>query len=156
MEKQKRPPRGKYEIHGLSNSRAYTAWKNMRARCKGYQKKSQKNYLGRGITFCESWNSFEAFLEDMGHPPDGMTLDRINNDGNYDPGNCRWATRTEQQNNQRPIFASNKSGIKGVCWSTKDKKWLAFYRGKIGGSFNTIEAAAEHRRKMENDYKSSL
>jgi hypothetical protein len=73
----------------------------MLQRCEYLRHKSFARYGGRGITVCESWHAFENFLADMGQRPAGTTLDRINPDGNYEPGNCRWATPLEQRHNRR-------------------------------------------------------
>jgi len=91
--------------HGGRQNRTptYRSWYAMIARCTNQNFKQFKDYGGRGITVCERWRqSFEAFLADMGDRPQGQTLDRVNGDGNYEPTNCRWATRSEQDKNRRP------------------------------------------------------
>lgn len=89
--------------HGRWGTSEYTIWKGIKQRCGNPKCTAWKYYGARGITMCERWNnSFEAFLADMGPRPSAdLSIDRINNDGNYEPGNCRWATSSEQNMNKR-------------------------------------------------------
>lgn len=99
--------------HGMRNSPEFTAWDHMIARCTNTLNPHYHNYGGRGISVCETWRtSFVAFLTDMGHrPTPGHSLDRIDNDGNYNKDNCRWATYRQQQNNKRTNHILTCDGV---------------------------------------------
>ena len=91
----------------------YVAWKSMRQRCLDPASNSYPNYGGRGVRVCERWlDSFEAFLEDVGRRPGkGYSIDRLDSDGHYEPGNVRWATRTEQARNRRSNHRITAAGV---------------------------------------------
>lgn len=95
------------EKHGHAatggHTRTYKIWQGMLNRCRNRNQKSWAAYGGRGISVCKEWEEFSVFLSDMGEAPPGLTLDRENNDGNYEKGNCRWATRTEQRRNSSRV-----------------------------------------------------
>lgn len=125
--------------HGHASRSGRTAewlsWHAMRRRCDDARSPAFRDYGGRGITVCERWRSFEAFLADMGRRPSAAhSIDRINNDGNYEPGNCRWATQTEQSRNQRSNRMSTHNGqtkctaewaeASGIAYSTLKSRLL--------------------------------
>ncbi|TXN33923.1 hypothetical protein [Methylobacterium sp. WL19] len=89
--------------HSLSGKKTaeYDAWTNMHQRCSNPNHFKYKDYGARGIVVCERWNSFETFIHDMGMRPEGLSLERINNDAGYSPENCKWATYAEQMKNRR-------------------------------------------------------
>lgn len=99
------------QTHGMSNTATYNSWRGMLERCNSPSHSSYHNYGGRGIAVCPEWKSFESFLEDMGEcPSNSHSIDRIDNDGNYEPGNCQWVTQTEQGNNTRANHVITFSG----------------------------------------------
>lgn len=99
--------------HGMSRTRTYRIWQGMKRRCSAFSgKKELANYFNRGIRVCDRWHDFNNFLEDMGQAPDGLSIDRINVNGNYEPANCRWATATEQANNTTVNVIVSYSGEK--------------------------------------------
>lgn len=141
--------------HGLSRSRTYKSFIAMKTRCNNPNTPYYENYGGRGIKICKRWDKFENFLADMGERPEGESLDRINNNGNYTPSNCRWADKSTQQINQR-IRRDNKSGYKGVMRDKKTNCWIATIkrRGvfKHLGFYHDIQAAIDARKAAEVNF----
>lgn len=107
----------------------YFAWKGMLSRCNNTKNADYLNYGGRGIKVCERWLNFANFLEDMGPKPKGLTLDRIDSNRDYDPANCRWATRLEQSRNRRHVSIYI---VDGVSYFAADlEKKLGLHKGAI-------------------------
>ena len=115
--------------HGQTHHRLYSTWKTMKRRCFDDKFKNYSDYGKRGITVCERWLKIENFIEDM-YPTykEGLEIDRINNDGNYEPSNCRFVAKYIQARNTRVLIKTNKSGFRGVSYYKETKKWKAQIR----------------------------
>ena len=114
------------EKHGLSNNKFYRIWSDMLRRCNNYKTAGYENYGGRGITVYKDWldvRNFIAWAEST--YIEGYTLDRIDNNGSYEPSNCRWADKTTQNINQR-MKKNNTSGYVGVAWNKTHQLWVSY------------------------------
>lgn len=135
-------------VHGLSKTPQYKIWKDMKARCYNENNKSFMDYGGRGITICDEWiNDYEAFYNwaISNSWESGLTIDRIDVDGNYEPSNCRWTDNFTQAKNRRPQY--NKNGLTGVALvDGKYTSTITYNKEKIYlGYFDTKEQAYNAR-----------
>ena len=134
----------------LYKGKEYNSWNSMKNRCNNPNTPEYKNYGGRGITYDVRWEDFNEFYKDMGERPENTTLDRIDVDKNYCKENCRWATKEEQQRNQR----IHKREDVGITYDNSHKtcKWVAgiSYKNKrYANRFKTFEEAKEWRKRKE-------
>lgn len=142
--------------HGFASIKTrtpeYAAWHSMKVRCFDPKMPAYKNYGGRGITVCERWaRSFPLFLADIGlRPSPQHSLDRYpNNDGDYEPGNVRWATRKQQEANKRKFFAKKANGassrFRGVIRDRRHGHWFAYFKNRYLGTFlEEVDAATAY------------
>lgn len=107
----RKPQKGVPKTHGMSNTSTYRTWNAMKNRCNNKADSHYPNYGGRGIVVCERWGKFENFVSDMGLRPENHTIDRMDNDGDYTPENCQWATATVQANNTRTNRKLTHNGV---------------------------------------------
>lgn len=112
-----------HATHKRTNTPEYESWSGMKKRCFNRRCKSYPDYGGRGITVCDRWSkSFQAFLDDMGLKPDSAnSIERVNNNGNYEPGNCKWGTAVEQNRNKRNsrILTMDGTSMTVAAWSDR-------------------------------------
>ena len=122
--------------HGMTHTRTYSIWTNMKTRCR-----THIDYAGRGIKVCDEWLKFDNFLADMGVSPDNMSLDRIDVNGNYEKANCRWVTHKEQMNNTRSnVF---------IDWNGKTQT-IPQWAEEIGMQSETLRARLKYGWSVED------
>lgn len=148
--------------HNKTKSDEYQSWANIKSRCTNPKASHYERYGGRGVIMCERWlNSFENFFEDMGkRPSKEHSIDRINNDGNYELDNCRWATNSQQSRNKSPNVYLEYAGI-SMVQSDWAKRWnitatLIKQHIKSGKSFEQIFNHFENNNNVKRRYQSFM
>lgn len=141
--------------HGMTKKSIWKIWRGMLNRCNNKNYHEYRYYGGRGITVCKRWLDFESFFKDMGDRPQGLTLERKDNNKGYYLGNCKWATRIEQNRNHS-LHKNNKTGSVGTHWCKRSKRYIAQI-GVAGkhihlGSFINLKNAIVARKNGEQKY----
>lgn len=141
---------GSYK-HGMYGHPDRHLWQQMKQRCRCVTNSAYASYGGRGIKFCERWDNFLNFVADMGPRPSPQhSIDRINNDGNYEPGNCRWATRKEQANNRRSSRRLTHAGRNLTLAQWADElgmDWRVFHK-RLSRGWSEEDAISRSLRKV--------
>lgn len=137
--------------HGQTRTPTFISWERLRARC---DDPTNKHYGGKGITYCERWKDFSNFLADMGERPEGMTLDRIDTTGNYEPNNCRWVTYAEQAqnktNNRLVEYEGNLVCVTELCRRLGVPSSLVFKRLYSGWDLHKALTKPSQKRKTND------
>lgn len=146
------------ETHGMTDHPIYQVWSNMKSRCNNKDNKNYDDYGGRGIKVFDEWSaSFNSFYSYVGEPEvKGHTLERINNNGNYEPGNVKWASRRDQAINRR-VSKVNSSGVTGVQFLKATKKWVSNIQIAVGEKKtvyygDSFKEACKARKAAELEY----
>jgi hypothetical protein len=140
--------------HGQYGTKLYRVWGNMIQRIENSNHHKFKDYGDRGISICDEWKDFGVFYEWSIYSgyKEGLSIDRIDNDGNYEPSNCRWTNKCTQQQNTRRIRVSNKSGFRGVCYINSREKWKASITSNNKTIFLGYFDSAKDSAKAYNRY----
>lgn len=141
--------------HGMSRTHVNSVWRSMLDRCRNPKNRAYVNYGGRGIQVCDEWSDFAVFNKDMGNRPAGYQIDRINNDGNYEPGNCRWVTAKQQQNNKREtrmLEFKGKTQSLGDWSAETGIKWHTL-RGRLRYGWDAERTLTTPVKKPESKFK---
>lgn len=150
LQREKVTKHGSFSGKGKKTTSTYRSWMAMKTRCLNKNSKDYKYYGGRGIKICERWKKFENFLEDKGERPKGMTLDRIDNNGDYTPENTRWTTSTKQQNNQRYNKGNSKLNKSQVIEIKKLLKNTKMTLQEIGDKFGVTKYTISSIKRNKN------
>lgn len=140
--------------HGMSSTGTYRSWSGLKERCTNLNiQRHDHDYMGKGITYCERWEIFENFLEDMGVCPEGMSIDRKDNNGNYEPSNCRWATQGQQQNNKSNNHYLNHDGVIKTCaeWDKIKGHRLSTVKQRISRGWSISESIELPSKKRKDN-----
>jgi hypothetical protein len=139
------------ESHGKTKTKEYRTWRHMIERCYNINNPRYKDYGGRGIIVCEEWRkSFSCFLKDMGEQKEGMSIDRIDNDGNYCPENCKWSTNKEQHQNLRNNNMITYNGITKPLGSWR-KEVPRYITARIERGWDIIKAFTHPKNKKQDN-----